>query len=213
GYMLLTVLTLGWFGPAARLRLSKKLWNNAYYGGEPIKFEPTPEAKQEPVYQSFAVSFFGTLAAYGLWFWLLFSTVQGIPLANGEDPETALDLSFIIVLYASFIPLTLAVGLLNSWHEAVMIRRIVKSLRVDGASLSSRIRMLDILELTTTNLLLIVLTLGIGVMAAQMRLWKRIANRLDVNGEIDFNAIRQSDISAPKTGEGLADGLDLVSNF
>jgi uncharacterized membrane protein YjgN (DUF898 family) len=208
GYGLLTVLTLGWYGPAARLRLSKRLWSNAWYGGERFRFEDTPEAKREPVYQSFALAWFGSLFGYGAWAGFL-ATSGRFNAMDAANPS----LESIAFIYLSFIPLILFVGLCVAWHYAVMARRIIKSLSLGEAKLSSRISAIDILELSITNALLIIFTLGVGYMAAQMRLWKRIANRMELSGTIDFNKIAQSTIDAPRQGEGLADGLDLVSNF
>lgn len=208
GYGILTVLTLGWFAPAAQIRLSRRLWSNAWYGGVRFRFEDTPEAKREPVYLSFAVAWIGGVAAYGVWAAALAS--RGL-FDNASVVQP--DLHMIGFIYLSFIPLAILLAIFVSWHFAVITRRITKSLRLEGLSFSSRLSTFDIIELTITNMLLIVVTLGVGLMAAQMRMWKRLANRMDLSGEIDFAAIQQSTVDAPKQGEGLADGLDLVSNF
>ena len=209
GYTLLTGITFGWFGPAARIRLSRKLWNGAWFGSERFHFEDMPEALREPVYASFAVAWLGSIVAYGVWaFW--FFTNFG---ASIEETGAAPDIEFIIALYTSMIPLIIIIGIFVCWHEAVMIRRIVKSLNVAGARLSNRISTFDVLELAVTNVLLLIFTLGFGFMAVQMRVWKRIANRMGVDGDIDFSRIEQTTEAAPKQGEGLADGLDIISNF
>ncbi|WP_411819517.1 DUF898 family protein [Hyphococcus formosus] len=209
GYLILTIITLGWYGPAARIKLSRKLWDNAYFGSEPFSFTDTDEAKAEPVYKSFAFAWVGTFAAYGLWVAWFFTSRGG----NLAETTTALDLESIGKLYLSLIPLTILIAIFVSWHEAVMIRRIVKSLNVAGANFSSRMKTFDIIELAITNTLLVIFTLGFGFMASQMRVWKRIANRMELAGTIDFAKIQQTTEEAPKQGEGLADGLDIVSNF
>ena len=208
GYALLSIVTLGWFSPAARIRLSRRLWSNAYYGGLRFRFEDTPEARREPVYASFALAWIGGFLAYAVWAALMFS--QGF--LERMDPVQP-DMGAILALYLSLIPLGLAIGLAASWHYAVMLRRIIKSLSVGDVKLSSRFGTFDIIGLVITNTLLIVFTLGFGAMAAQMRVWKKIANRMALSGSIDFAAVEQSTVDAPKQGEGLADGLDLVSQF
>ncbi len=208
GYGVLSVLTLGWFAPAAQIRLSRRMWSNAWYGGVRFRFEDTPEAKREPVYLSFAIAWIGGVAAYGAWALVLAS--RGVFENAGV---TQPDLRLIGFMYLSFIPLAIVLAFFVSWHFAVITRRITKSLKLEGLSFSSRLSIFDIIELTITNTLLIVATLGVGLMAAQMRMWKRLANRMELSGEIDFTAIQQSTVDAPKQGEGLADGLDLVSNF
>ncbi len=209
GYGLLTAITLGWFGPEARIRLSRKMWDNAYYGNEKFSFTNSPEAMSEPVYLSFAVAWIGGILAYGVWAFWFFVAMGG----EDFDPATTQDVEFIIRLYASMIPLIIFIGLAMAWHEAVMIRRIIKSLDAAGLRFSSRMSTIDIIELTITNVLLLIFTLGFGFMAVQMRVWKRIANRMSVDGDIDFAAIKQNEHEAPSQGEGLADGLDLISNF
>lgn len=211
GYTLLTAVTLGWVGPYARLRLSRMLWNGAWFGSERFRYENTEAASTEPVYLSFALAWVGGVGAYIGWIAFLF-------LGLGLSPEEAAagatqELEFIAKLYLSLIPLAIVIGVFVAWHEAVMIRKIVKSLSVADTRFSARIGAWDIIELAITNTLLIIFTLGIGVMAAQMRVWKRIANRMSLEGEIDFASIRQNEDAAPKQGEGLADGLDLISNF
>ena len=209
GYLLLSAITLGWFWPAARIRLSRRMWNGAWFGSERFQFEDTPEATSEPVYASFALSWIGTMVVYGGWFAWFFTNMGASTMETGAGP----DLEFIGMMYLSLIPVILLISIFVCWHEAVMIRRIVKSLNVAGARLSNRIGTFDIIELAITNMLLLIFTLGFGFMAIQMRVWKRIANRTDIIGSVDFSAIAQTTEAAPKQGEGLADGLDIISNF
>lgn len=208
GYGVLTLLTLGWFAPAAQIRLSSRIWSNAWYGGVRFRFEDTDAAKKEPVYLSFTLAWFGGVVVYGAWIsWMMLSGI-----VNGTDAVQP-DLRAIGLIYASFIPMALLIAVLVAWHFAVITRRITKSLSLDGLSFSSRLTAFDIIELSITNFLLIIFTLGVGVMAAQMRVWKRLANRMVLSGALDFAMVEQSTVDAPKQGEGLADGLDLVSNF
>ena len=209
GYGILASITLGWFGPEARIRLSRMMWENAYYGDLRFQFIDTPEAKAEPVYKSFALAWFGGIISIIAWFGLIAATTGLESFA--EDAAT--DVTFILVIYASFIPIALLLSFFVSWHEAVMTRRILKSLHLGDVKVSSNLTAWDIFELSITNMLLIIFTLGFGYMAAQMRVWKRIANKMELNGSIDFETIGQSPADTPSQGEGLADGLDLVSNF
>jgi uncharacterized membrane protein YjgN (DUF898 family) len=184
------------------------MWSNAWYGGVKFKFEDTDDARKEPVYLSFALAWIGGIVVYGAWAgWLMSSGI-----AEGMQPASP-DLRAIGLIYASFIPMALLIAIFVAWHFAVITRRITKSLSLDGLAFSSRLSTFDIIELSITNFLLIVFTLGVGLMAAQMRMWKRLANRMVLSGAVDFAAIEQSTVDAPKQGEGLADGLDLVSNF
>lgn len=210
GWLFATLLTLGWLAPMMRIDLSKKLWEGAYFGSERFQFIKTKEAKSEPVYTSFALSYLGMIAIYVAWFWFVSSTLGLEELA---EETLFLDPMNIVIFYGSLFAFGLVGAFFYSWHEAVMVRRIVKSIHLQGTPLSSRISMMDILLLTITNGLIVVFTLGLGIMAAQMRVWKKIANTMSVEGPIDLAAIAQTTEEGPSQGEGLADGLDLVSNF
>lgn len=223
GYYLLTLISLGWFAPAARIRLSKKMWNKAYFGNQQFKFEPTLAAKKEPVYLSFGLLWVGFLIISVLFSVYLVGSEMGnfaIDELPGEAnlqediPETGeLSTAFIVKLYAGILVGGVVFSLFAAWHQAVMIRYIMKSLSVGGVSLSNAIRTRDIFELAITNTLMIVFTLGFGIMPAQMRTWKRIANSSALIGNIDFAEVEQNADKGPSQGEGLADGLDLVGQF
>lgn len=210
GWLFATLLTLGWLAPLMRIDLSKKLWEGAYFGSEKFQFLKTPEAKSEPVYTSFALSYLGMIAIYAGWFIFLQVTMGLDQLA---EETLFLDLMNVVLFYGSLFAFGFIGAFFYSWHEAVMVRRIVKSIHLQGTPLSSRISMMDILVLTLTNGLIVVFTLGLGIMVAQMRVWKKIANTMSVAGPIDLAAIAQTTEEGPSQGEGLADGLDLVSNF
>ena len=187
GYALLSIVTLGWFSPAARIRLSRRLWSNAYYGGLRFRFEDTPEARREPVYASFALAWIGGFRAYAVWAALMFS--QGF--LERMDPVQP-DMGAILALYLSLIPLGLAIGLAASWHYAVMLRRIIKSLSVGDVKLSSRFGTFDIIGLVITNTLLIVFTLGFGAMAAQMRQFEADERALQARYDEEMIRIRMT---------------------
>jgi hypothetical protein len=51
--------------------------------------------------------------------------------------------------------------------------------------------------------------LGFGLPVAQLRLWRYIFKRLEAEGEIDIEAVRQNADRGPKAGEGLADAFDI----
>ena len=59
------------------------------------------------------------------------------------------------------------------------------------------------------NLLIIILTLGFGLPFTQMRKFRYFCDRLTAEGEVDFDAIRQSSEQRPQIGEGLADAFDV----
>jgi uncharacterized membrane protein YjgN (DUF898 family) len=203
GYMLLTMITFGWFGPAMRLRLEKRLWSNAYFGDMPFSYDNSPEARTEPVYLSYILAFVGVIIFYGA------MIGAALNLGIAQDPTEITDPAVVAQLYGIFIGGILVLIFFVAWHEAAITRQITKSISLGSVSLRSRFSAWDVIQLAITNALLVVFTLGFGVIAAQMRVWRKICRRLEVTGALDLEAIRQAASRGPKSGEGMVDAFDL----
>lgn len=203
GYGLLAAITLGWFAPAMRLRLEKKLWNNAFFGDMPFSYDNSKEARTEKVYVSYFLTYFGALIYYAVIF-------GGMHQLGFLTPEAGVpDVSKIGLLYALIFGGAIVYIFFAAWHEAVMIRQITKSISLGHVKLASRFTAWDIIELAITNTLLVIFTLGFGALAAQMRVWRRVCRKLDVDGTLDLASIHQAASRGPRSGEGMVDAFDL----
>lgn len=202
GYILLTIVTLGWFGPAMQLRLEKRLWDNAYFGDMKFSYDNSKEARTEPVYLSYIVVWVGVLLFYALIFDTMFA------LQMYQDP-TMVGVQQMLTLYGVIFAGAFLLTFFVAWHQAALVRQITKSISLGDVKLKSRLGAWDIIELAITNTLLIIFTLGIGLLAAQMRVWRRICRKLEVEGELDVARIQQAASRGPGSGEGMADAFDL----
>jgi uncharacterized membrane protein YjgN (DUF898 family) len=203
GYGLLTVITFGWFAPAMRLRLEKRLWSNAYFGDMPFAYDNSKEARTEPVYVSYILAIVGVFLFYGALFGGMYW------LGMFEDPTAMMDPMTIAKFYGIFFAGIFILIFFVAWHEAVMLRQITKSISLGDVSLRSRFSAWDLIQLAFTNVLLVVFTLGFGALAAQMRVWRKIVRRLEVSGTLDPAQIHQAASRGPKSGEGMVDAFDL----
>ena len=204
GYGLLSAITLGWFAPAMRLRLEKRMWNNAFFGDMPFTYDNSKEARTEPVYKSYILAYIGVILYYAL----IFGGMYGLGLMDqmaGGMP----DMRAIGVLYALIFGGALLFIFFVAWHEAVMIRQITKSISLGDVKLKSSFSTWDLIGLAFTNVLLVVFTLGFGGLAAQMRTWRKICRRIEVDGTLDAARIHQAASRGPRSGEGMADAFDL----
>lgn len=206
GYGLLSIMTLGWFAPAMRLRLEKRMWNNAYFGDMPFSYDNSKEGRTEPVYKSYILAYVGAIVFYIVYFGAMYALgfLQGFQDPTATPGPEKLGLLFLVAFGGSILLIFFI-----AWHEAVMIRQITKSISLGDVRLSSRMKAWDLVELAITNSLLIVFTLGIGLLAAQMRVWRRICRTIDVDGTLDLARIHQAASRGPKSGEGMADAFDL----
>ena len=205
GYLFLTFITLGWYAPVMRLRLARRMWSEASFGDTPFVWDESRRSSSDPVWTSFALSWFGSLiplVALGI------SSAAGADMAASTDPT-----GFIVLIYlVLFLSLPPAL-LLGAWHEAVMQRRIARCLSVGDLKLSSAMSAKDQLSLIFGNIALVILTLGFGGMPAQMRVWRKSALRLRTEGALDYSKISQASSKGPASGEGMADALDLGGAF
>ena len=204
GYGLLTVITLGWFSPAMRLRMERRLWSNAYFGDMPFAYDNSREARTEPVYLSFILAIVGVIVFYGIMFGAIYFTgLYKLEPGAMPSPRQIATLYGIMFLGAFVLIFFIA------WHEAVMIRQITKSISLGGVSLRSRFGAFDLIQLAVTNTLLVVFTLGFGLLAAQMRVWRKVCRRIEATGALDLAQIHQAASRGPRSGEGMADAFDL----
>ena len=67
----------------------------------------------------------------------------------------------------------------------------------------------DWMELYLGDMLLVVCTLGIGLIFLNYRHWKFYVKHLQTEGAIDVDALTQSTAPAPTQGEGLLDAFDM----
>jgi uncharacterized membrane protein YjgN (DUF898 family) len=206
GYGLLSIVTLGWFAPAMRLRLEKRLWNNAHFGDMPFSYDNSREARTEKVYVSYILAYVGVIIFYAGFVGAMYAL--GL-MDMAADPGAMPDLNKIGLLYLAMFGGIFVLIFFVAWHEATMIRQITKSISLGEVKLASRFSAWDIIELAITNTLLVVFTLGFGALAAQMRVWRRVCRKIDVEGTLDLAAIHQAASRGPRSGEGMADAFDL----
>jgi len=85
---------------------------------------------------------------------------------------------------------------------------------VGGLSLSTldfhfTAKTIDWIKLFITNVLLVIFTLGIGLIFLPYRNWKFFITHMEASGEIDLDVLTQSTTTLSKHGEGLLDALDV----
>lgn len=206
-YTLLTAITLGWFGPAARMRLAGRLWSQTAFGDRRFRWERPPGDAGEPLYRSFAVAWAGVIVGYvGLIVAVMVplmasQTDLGVDLPEVHKLLVPAGITAVVAILLALIA--------AAWHAAVLIRCEAQSVKLDGLSFTLTARPWSFFWLAVTNALLMLLTLGIAAPVVQLRVVRYLATRLGVTGTIDLAAVNQAAGRGPSQGEGLADGLDL----
>jgi uncharacterized membrane protein YjgN (DUF898 family) len=192
--------------------LSEQITNDMRFGDAAFKFK----GRAGPLYPTYALCWLLTLAAIVLVIVLLVSstTLSGYmdqifdPLSSTENTEAMAGyIAFgAIVLFLIFM---LIIPMLWAVYTAKELRTFATYTRFDGVPFTMNATAGSVIRLTIVNLFLIIFTLGIAWPFVQQRLVKFAVDRLKLEGLVDIDRIRQSQVKMDSRGEGLADAFDV----
>lgn len=207
GFTLLAIVTFGWAYPWQLMRLSDQEMNNTWIGGEKFSFD----GPARHLYGRFAALWFGGLIGFILLFLLIgLAVLTGALPSDGTSAEITADSSFLLLAPFLLLPfMFLGYLILQSAFTAKYLAVLMAATRLRNLTFRLNATAWSYAGLEIVNFLITVVTLGFGVPFAQMRRFRYFCDRLDVFGEIDVAAIRQSQLEQPGLGEGLADAFDI----
>ncbi|MEQ5843882.1 YjgN family protein [Paraburkholderia acidicola] len=203
-YGLLCIVTLFQAAPWMTVRLAELRINASSFGSEPFRFQ----GQAGPLYKAFLVSFIGIV----VWAVLLgfFFAKPALALFAAElgrtrqvPPQAAVGL---VAFYLLFIVGAL---LMRCYYVAKVSQHIVGNTTLGtqlrfGTSITGQ----RLLVIVISNLAIVVFTLGLGFPIALNRVMHFIADTLLVEGRVDPQSLGQSNLAAPRTGEGALNLLD-----
>lgn len=203
-FLLALGLTLGLSYPVQRVNLWRQMWNRVHFGDKPFHFEGGARSLYPRFLLAWVVGMaflLGLPAFIAITYAPTYEPPGGIPLVD-TSPEMALLL----------IPLLFILLLLPLWifYKAVEMRTLAGSLSFQGIRFTFDVRSWPLIRLLLGNLLLVLMTLGLGGPFATVRSLQFVCARLRPVGETDFAAIAQGAQPAPASGEGLAEMFDSV---
>lgn len=100
-------------------------------------------------------------------------------------------------------------GLSILWYQAAESRYVARRMRLQDMEFNLALTGGALLWLMFSNLLLLVLTLGLALPCVMVRNVRFLMERLSTRGEVDFSAVYQSQGQAGTAGEGFAEALNL----
>jgi uncharacterized membrane protein YjgN (DUF898 family) len=110
---------------------------------------------------------------------------------------------------AAFATMALVFVLAFFPYQAAAMRRTAALLSFGETRFRLHITTLGLLWLQVSNLLMLVLSLGFLFPMVQIRSWRFVAKHLEAVGPLSLQTVQQSPDTGPRSGEGLADGLDV----
>jgi uncharacterized membrane protein YjgN (DUF898 family) len=202
------IALLGWLTPVVDIAFLRMIARNAWYGDRRLDFI----AKARRLYGPFATSY-----ALGLLLLALLTFVMGLVMpalkvdtqgANGPpDPQAIaalLPIAAVAVLSGLILLLIASV-----FYRARRLQIAGSGFRLGELSFRLETGFWSYLRLTLGNLLIVLLTLGFGIPIAELRTFRYIFRRIEIDGTLDFAAIGPSAGPRPRIGEGLAEAFGL----
>ena len=198
------MLTLGWLVPWRSTMLQRILTEDTRFGEEPLRFT----AGAKPLYPRFAILWLGVVALYagtGGLIYLLYGdklmmmAIAKIPLSMTDYLAMGAIIFVALVLYA----------VVSAAYYSKLSNHFAGHTFIQNARFNLETRTGSLITLILGNTLLSLLTLGIATPIVQSRLARYFMERTSIDGQIDFNAIAQSQATLDSTGEGLAEAFDI----
>jgi len=194
---------------AMRYRLSRTSW----YG---IRFSFRGLFKT--AFAKYAVGLLLTAITLGVYYPFFYANMRHFWINNsyfGNTPfhydGSGRDLlgKFILAIFLSMITL----GIYWFWYKAMVQRYDWEHTAFSALHFKSTVTGGGLLGLTLVNLLLLIFTLGIAFPWVIIRTIRFQFAHLTLEGNIDFDKIKQDAQSAKATGEGLADFMNIDSGL
>ncbi|MBF0128461.1 MAG: DUF898 domain-containing protein [Alphaproteobacteria bacterium] len=206
-FLLILVATMGLSYPVQRVGLWRRLWDQARFGNKAFHFDGGVRNLYPRFLLVWTVFALGVTLAVGIPGLI---AAQYAPVAEPPGGIPAAEQMAYLALTMTF-PLFMLV-MLPVWlsYKALELRTLAEGLGFEGVRFSFDVRFWPLLRLLFGNMLLVMLTLGLGGPFAAARSLRFVCDRLHPVGEVDFAAIAQGAAPAPASGEGLAEMFDSV---
>ena len=224
-FMLLNLVTLNLATPWTTLRLAEDRFNHSYFGNAKASLQ----APAGPLYLTFLLGFVLTLiGVVALMFVIgvlgygaivagdLMPVLEELINANeaGVEPNVSEEQTqqliaiFIVCAIVFYLGLALVALLAYAPYVAALFRTIANNLQLAELRFSSEVTAWRYISLWFGNILIVVLTLGIGFPVAVHRSIRFFVDRVTIHGEVDVDRLQQSSLERPKFGEGLLEAFD-----
>lgn len=188
------ILPVGLLIPWTMTSLWNERWREMSFG--PYQIES--DAEPAPIYKRFLLFYVPLLLLIpiGIGF-------QNSDLEGGMGAVLAISL-IVMVFFIYF-----GMPLLSVAYYAKFFREAVSTMRWGDVEFSFRARTSDWIVLYLVDFLLISATFGLAYIFIPYRHWKFYVDHMHAEGEIDLDAMTQSQTATARHGEGLLDAFDV----
>lgn len=203
-YSLMLILTSGLYLPFMRNNLTAHILRNIWYGDRQVTYTGTGRGMFRRFFLFLALCL-AVIIGLGVFYIILFAVV-----GFGGDSENDV-VNWILVGLPAIAPWAALVGLmvLWLWYRAGEFRYYTANIALAGVRFRADFGTTRYILLSFSNTVLMTLTLGLAYPWVVVRTARFAATHLKLVGELDFASISQGAHAVPRSGEGLAEALDL----
>ena len=208
GLGFLNVISLGWTKPWADSVVFKYRLGRTWFGDGAF----ASQLDAGGLYVRYALAWFGIL--FGLVvaglvmaaFWQ-----SGLLKVQNHQAATTPWLLEAVVFLVQLFPL-IAYQLIICAYKAALVRNIARTLTYGPVRFRAEVTFGDVFRLRIPNFLLLAFTLGFAYPYVVMRTTRFIARHVEFHGDIQTAAIGQTEVKAPRYGEGLMEffGIGMI---
>ncbi|MFT3727002.1 MAG: DUF898 family protein [Terricaulis sp.] len=212
GWTVLETLSLGWYGPVARMNRAKLMWEQTRFGDQPFVFVDDGEPLAKGMWWPFALGWFGLPLSWICAIIVVFiASISAAALHVTAPQLTALGPTILGGMAFVVILLLMGFFLLLFWapYDAAAMNRVASLLEIDGARFRLRAKTFSLWLITLAGWLLIIPSFGLLAPVAGFLRVRYVFSRLEIVNPPEFARIGQSVVDGPKAGESLADAFDL----
>ncbi len=215
GWNIVNLLTAGLLGPVVTVRTLGYRIRNAFFGTARTSFS----AQAKDFYGRFLIYYFSSAALAIIGLAIAAGVIYAIGLGGelgelfgnrvpGEKPSPRAVVIMIFGIYAVAFFVGLLMLPVVCWYYSFLYNYLLRSTAIAGIRFGGTVTTWGMFGYLIVNLVIMVVTLGLAFPWVMHRVMRFIAANVVVEGAIDPETVRQSQMSAPRTGEGLLEMLD-----
>ncbi len=189
-------IPLGLLVPRAMMSLWNERWNHMSFGSHAFHSNGDWHATFKRYLLIYLLPFLLVPAAM----------VFAANMTMGSRPALG---GLILIGFLAVLFLYIGIPLIMMAFYAKFFREGVGGLSLSTLEFQFTARTWGWIKLFLGDVLLVLCTLGIGIIFLQYRHWKFFITHMEATGEIDLDALTQSTTTLSKHGEGLLDALDV----
>ncbi len=201
---LVTGLTLGWLYPWRATALRRRLTNAMRFGSLPFRFE----GSSGPLYGPFVLVWLVIIFGYACMGAIFAMVMHGAMKSSGmqtADPEVlkALAAQYVPVAVTLFLVAVPVALVAMSWFEVRKLNVFARATKASGLSAGLEAHAGSYVWLIVSNMLIMILSIGILRPVAQARRLKYLVSRFSFTGSANLNEVLRAREETGTQGAGM----------